>query len=165
MVKRVLTKISPPPTRLRLLPPFPLPPNRRQSNNTETPTKSSYPIQPHSYGQKNPRVRKIRVRNSGAGNGCANFMDTWKKSVLSAGKPVSVKFLLFRGGGWGGGECRFYFYGRADFSDMGARNDYTHNSETSPSQVKKAREEIQHKQFWGPQDCPPRNSLCLAFFL
>ena len=24
--------------------------------------------------QKNPRVRKILVRNSGAGNGCANFM-------------------------------------------------------------------------------------------
>ena len=23
---------------------------------------------------ENPRVRKIRVRNSGAGNGCANFM-------------------------------------------------------------------------------------------
>ena len=27
------------------------------------------------FSQKNPRVRKIRVRNSGAGNGCANFMD------------------------------------------------------------------------------------------
>ena len=36
---------------------------------------------------KNPRVRKIRVRNSGAGNGSPNFMDTWKKCVLSAGKP------------------------------------------------------------------------------
>ena len=48
-------------------------------------------------------------------------MDTWKKSVLSAGKPVSVKFLLFRGGFWGGGggKCRFYFYGRADFSENG----------------------------------------------
>ena len=64
--------------------------------------------------QKNPRVRKIRVRNSGAGNGSANFMDTWKKSVLSAGKPVSVKFLLFRGGFGGGG-------GSADFIFMGAR--------------------------------------------
>ena len=49
--------------------------------------------------QKNPRVRKIRVRNSGAGNGCANFMDTWKKCVLSAGKTMSVKFLFFLGGG------------------------------------------------------------------
>ena len=35
--------------------------------------------------QKNPRVRKIRVRNSGARNGCANFMGAWKKCVLSAG--------------------------------------------------------------------------------
>ena len=69
--------------------------------------------------QKNPRVRKIRVRTiSGAGNGCANFMDIWKKCVLSAGKTMSVKFLLFRGGfGGGGGKCRFYFYGRADFSE------------------------------------------------
>ena len=49
--------------------------------------------------QKNPRVRKIRVRNSGAENGCANFMDTWKKCLLSAGKPMSVKFLVLGGGG------------------------------------------------------------------
>ena len=65
--------------------------------------------------QKNPRVRKIRVRNSGAGNGCANFMDTWKKCVLSAGKTVSVKFPVFGGGFWGGGG------GSADFIFMGAR--------------------------------------------
>ena len=37
-----------------------------------------------------------------------------KNSVLSAGKPVSVKFLLFRGGLGGGG-------GSADFIFMGAR--------------------------------------------
>ena len=33
---------------------------------------------------------------------------------------MSVKFLVLGGGGilvWGGGECRFYFYGRVDFSD------------------------------------------------
>ena len=61
--------------------------------------------------QKNPRVRKIRVRNSGAGNGCANFMDTWKNAVLSAGKAMSVKFLVFRGGfgGGGGGEVPILF--------------------------------------------------------
>ena len=33
---------------------------------------------------------------------------------------MSIKFLILGGGGilglWGG-ECRFYFYGRADFSD------------------------------------------------
>ena len=64
--------------------------------------------------QKNPRVRKIRVRNSGAGNGCANFMDTWKKCLLSAGKTMSVKFPFFGGGFFGGG-------GSADFIFMGAR--------------------------------------------
>ena len=32
---------------------------------------------------------------------------------------MSVKFLLFRGGVLGGGgKCRFYFYGRADFSEL-----------------------------------------------
>ena len=33
---------------------------------------------------------------------------------------MSVKFPLFWAGFWGGGggECRFYFYGRADFSDF-----------------------------------------------
>ena len=69
-------------------------------------------------GQRNPRVRKIRVRNSGAGNGCANFMDTWKKCVLSAGKPVSIKFLLFRGGFGGGGGVPILFLWARDFSEM-----------------------------------------------
>ena len=36
---------------------------------------------------KNPRVRKICVRNSGAGNGCANFMDTWKNAFFLQEKP------------------------------------------------------------------------------
>ena len=34
---------------------------------------------------------------------------------------MSIKFLVSGGGGirfwWGGGKCRFYFYGRGDFSD------------------------------------------------
>ena len=64
---------------------------------------------------------KVRVRNSGAGNGCANFMDAWKKaSVLQ--EKMSIKFLVlggggilgFFGGGGGGG-------GSADFIFMGAR--------------------------------------------
>ena len=37
--------------------------------------------------QKNPRVRKILVRNSGAGNGCANFMDAWKNAFFLQEKP------------------------------------------------------------------------------
>ena len=40
-----------------------------------------------SIAQKNPRVRKIRVRNSGAGNGCANFMDAWKNASFLQEKP------------------------------------------------------------------------------
>ena len=52
----------------------------------------------------------------GPGNGCANFMDTWKKCVLSAGKTMSVKFPFFGGGGFGGGGG-----GSADFICMGAR--------------------------------------------
>ena len=35
---------------------------------------------------------------------------------------MSIKFLVLRGGGisvlGGGGKCRFYFYGRADFSEF-----------------------------------------------
>ena len=61
--------------------------------------------------QKNPRVRKILVRNSGAGNGCANFMDTWKMRSFCRKTHVH-KFLLLGGGDFGffwGGECRFYF--------------------------------------------------------
>ena len=64
---------------------------------------------------KNPRVRKIRVRNSGAGNGCANFMDTWKKCVLSAGKNHVRKIPPFRGGGLGGGSTDFIFMGARIF--------------------------------------------------
>ena len=66
--------------------------------------------------QKNPRVRKILVRNSGAGNGCANLMDTWKNCVLSAGKPMSIKFLLL---GvfwvWGGGVPILFLWARGFF--------------------------------------------------
>ena len=53
----------------------------------------------------NVKFRKILVsvkkfvRNSGAGNGCANFMDAWKKCVLSAGKTHVHKNPRFRGGG------------------------------------------------------------------
>ena len=65
---------------------------------------------PEIITQKNPRVRKIRVRNSGAGNGCANFMDAWKKCVLSARKPMSIKFGVLGGEFfWGGGGVPILF--------------------------------------------------------
>ena len=79
--------------------------------------------------QKNPRVRKISVRNSGAGNGCAKFMDAWKKSVLSAGKTMSIKFLVLGGVFWVlGGRG-----GSADFIFMGARIFLTLLSATTAS--------------------------------
>ena len=69
--------------------------------------------------QKNPRVRKIRVRNSGAGNGCANFMDTWKNASVLQEKPMSIKFLVLGGGGgilgFGGGGADFIFMGALIF--------------------------------------------------
>ena len=59
---------------------------------------------------------KLFARNSGAGNGCANFMGAWNKSVLSAGKTHAHKIPPFRGGyfGFGGGGES------ADFIFMGA---------------------------------------------
>ena len=74
-----------------------------------------------AINQKNPRVRKIRVRNSGAGNGLCQFYGRLEECVLSAGKTMSIKFLVLGGGyfgfGGGGGKCRFYFYGRGDVSE------------------------------------------------
>ena len=46
------------------------------------------------------------------------FYGHLEKCVLSAGKTHVRKIPLFLGGFFGGGgECRFYFYGREDFSD------------------------------------------------
>ena len=65
---------------------------------------------------------KFSARNSGAGNGYANFMGAWHFLVLSAGKPHAHKILRFRGGEGGcqgflegGGKRQFYFYGRGFF--------------------------------------------------
>ena len=42
----------------------------------------------------------MSARNTGAGNGCANFMGAWNFLVLSARKPpIPIKFLLL-GGFW-----------------------------------------------------------------
>ena len=65
--------------------------------------------------QKNTRVRKILVRNSGAGDGCANFMGALNFCVLSAKKPPCPhKFLVLGGGGYfgfggGGGKVPILF--------------------------------------------------------
>ena len=72
--------------------------------------------------QKNPRVHKIRVRNSGAGNGCANFYGRLEKCALSAGKPVSIKFLVLGGGGilglGGGGVPILFLWARGFFRHL-----------------------------------------------
>ena len=75
--------------------------------------------------RKIPVSVKILARNSGAGNGCANFMGTWKNWPLSAGKVHAHKIPRSRGGGilgfFGGGGrggCQFYFHGREDFSEI-----------------------------------------------
>ena len=69
------------------------------------------------YYQKNPRVRNILVRNSGAGNGCANFMDTWKNAFFIQENLHVHKIPRFGGGdlGFWGGAPR-----GADFIFMGA---------------------------------------------
>ena len=58
------------------------------------------------------------VRDSGVGNGCANFMGAWKKCVRSAGKTHAHTIPHFWGGSFG------FLGGRgesADFIFMGAR--------------------------------------------
>ena len=112
--------------------PFPLPEQKKQKNYPKRPPsllpKTSQPWRLYTdaelpsivnsrtivwgkHFQKNPRVHKISVRNSGAGNGCANFMGTWKNCVLSAGKPMSIKFLVLGGVFWvfWGGEVPILF--------------------------------------------------------
>ena len=63
-------------------------------------------------------------------------MDAWKKCVLSARETHVHKTPRFKGGGYlgfgvGGGKCRFYLYGRADFSekyDLSLRKKWTRGS-------------------------------------
>ena len=52
---------------------------------------------------------KFFVRNSGAGNACANFMGAWKNAFFLQEKPMSIKFLLLGGGGFGGGGVPILF--------------------------------------------------------
>ena len=50
------------------------------------------------FFQKTPRVRKICVRNSGAGNGRANCMGAWKNAFFLQEKTHVPKIPPFRGG-------------------------------------------------------------------
>ena len=65
-----------------------------------------------NFIQKNPRVRQIFVRNSGAGNGCVNFMHAWKIAFVLQEKTMSNKKIVLGGGnslGLGGGGVPILF--------------------------------------------------------
>ena len=78
-----------------------------------------------SKTQKNPSVRKRKdfCPQFWGRKWLRQFHGHLEKCALSAGKPHAHKFLVFGGGGilgffLGGGKCRFYFYGRKDFSEF-----------------------------------------------
>ena len=66
---------------------------------------------PFGFFQKTPHACSFSARNSGARNGCANFVGAWHCWVLSAGEPPSPSNSSFLGGwGWkGGGTANFIF--------------------------------------------------------
>ena len=74
-----------------------------------------------SFNQKNSRVHKISVRNSGAGNGCANFMPNYGhvEKLRSFCRKTHVHKIPRFGGGyfafWGGGSAHFIFMGARIF--------------------------------------------------
>ena len=63
--------------------------------------------------QKNSRVRKIFVRDSGE-KGCANFMGAWKKAFFLQEKTHVHIIPCFRGGG----SADFIFMGAGIFLNM-----------------------------------------------
>ena len=65
--------------------------------------------------QKNPRVRKIFVRILGP-EWLRQFYGHLEKCIRSAGKTMSIKFLvLFGGGGGGGGVPILFLWARGFF--------------------------------------------------
>ena len=74
-------------------------------------------------------MNKRAFPNSGAGNGCANFMCACHFWLFLLEKPHAHKIPRYRGGGgcWGfleggGWKCQFYFYERGDFSELRRRS-------------------------------------------
>ena len=101
--------------------------NEKKSPKKKSAKKSVLP----KTDPKNPRVHKILVRILGPEMAAPILWTPGKKCLLSEKMPsfcrktsMSIKFLVLGGGGGGnfgyflgGGECRFYFHGREDFSD------------------------------------------------
>ena len=70
--------------------------------------------------RKNPRVRKIFCPQFWGWKWLRQFYGRLKNAFFLQEKAMSIKFLVLGGGGiwvFFGGECRFYFYGREDFSE------------------------------------------------
>ena len=68
---------------------------------------------------------KIFVRNSGAGNGRANFMGAWKNALSLQEKPMPIKFLVLGGGILGsfqGGSADFVFMAMGKLRDKNTVN-------------------------------------------
>ena len=77
--------------------------------------------------QKKRDVHKISARNSGAGNGCANFMSAWHFWLFLMENPHAHKTPPFRGGSGaflegGGGGANFTFMGVGIFREKLARS-------------------------------------------
>ena len=75
-------------------------------------------------GQKKHDVHKISARNSGAGNGCANFMGGWHLGFFLLENPHAHRIPRLRGGVvffWrrGGGSANFIFMGVGIFPREG----------------------------------------------
>ena len=65
---------------------------------------------------KNPfSVRKISVRDSGAGNGCVNFVDASRNAFFLQEKPMSIKFLVLGGVFWVLGVPILFLWARGFF--------------------------------------------------
>ena len=82
---------------------------------------SSHP--PFSLENKKILVSvKFFVHNSGAGNGCANFMGAWKNALFLQENLHSHKIPLFRGGGgifgFCGGQVPILFLWAREFYDF-----------------------------------------------
>ena len=76
---------------------------RRCSGMKEEPEPSEPYCRNRHQNQTLSDIRKILVsvtffvRDSGAGNGCPNFMDTWKNEFSLQEKPMPIKFRLLDG--------------------------------------------------------------------
>ena len=81
----------------------------------DPPQIQKYQDTPRLHKFENPRVRNFSARNSGAGNGCANFMGAWFFWLFLLENPHAHQIPRLRGWCWGflegggGGSANFIF--------------------------------------------------------